>query len=313
MELKTRYAIIMVLFILLLVFSPTHVQAQNQVRFSVLEIDLWPEYDQPAMLVINKIQLAPETTLPVELMLRIPVEAGEPSAVAVGESEDNLINSNYKRDVQGKWANIRITTALPVIRLEYYDPRIVKQDAARHYEFAWVGDYEVDDFLVQVQQPFGVSSMVISPDKDEFLSSSDGTLTYYDTQVGLLKAGSSYYLTIEYEKSSDVLSVDGLKVEPIVPVTKNTSGRVAWLSSPVVIVLMFGLVIVIGGGIWYSRSQNRMVSVPTRGRRKTSKIPAEAKANADQPVIYCHQCGKRANNDDRFCRVCGARLRVEGS
>jgi hypothetical protein len=27
--------------------------------------------------------------------------------------------------------------------------------------------------------------------------------------------------------------------------------------------------------------------------------------------LYCHECGTRAQTGDRFCRVCGSKLRVE--
>jgi len=64
-------------FILLIVFfvSTTAAQAQDTPSFETITIDLWPEYDRESLLVIYKAELSPEITLPVDVTLRIPVEA----------------------------------------------------------------------------------------------------------------------------------------------------------------------------------------------------------------------------------------------
>lgn len=306
-----RLTIYMVLFVLLLALSPVQAHSQAQPQFSVLEIDLWPEYDQPAVLVIYKIELSPNTTFPVDLALRIPVDAGEPSAVAVGESDDSLFDVDYKMDIQGQWTYIRLKTSVPVIRLEYYDPRITKDGASRHFEYTWLGDYSTDHLLVQVQQPLGATDLVISPGMEKYQSSSDGALTYYESDFSPLAVGALFELTIDYTKSTDEPSVVGLNVQPVVPITQKTPGRVTWLSMPLIIVLGFGLVLVVSGGLLYSRSRGREMSLPTRKRRKAIREATGLDTPAEETVVYCHQCGKRANPDDRFCRVCGTRLRIE--
>jgi hypothetical protein len=300
----------MVLFVLLLVLLPVQTQAQAQPQFAMLEIDLWPEYDQPAMLVVYKIELSPSTTFPVDLALRIPVDAGEPSAVAVGENDDSLFNVDYIMDIQDQWTYVRVKASVPVIRLEYYDPRITKDGASRHFEYTWLGDYSTDHLLVQVQQPLGATDLVISPGMEKYQSSSDGALTYYESDFGPQGVGAPFKLTIDYKKSTDELSVVGLKVQPVVPVTQNTPGRVTWLSLPLIIVLVLGLGLVVSGGLLYSRSRGREISSPIRKRRKAIREVTGPDTPAEETVVYCHTCGKRANPDDRFCRICGTRLRV---
>ncbi len=46
------------LFILGIAALPFSAQAQSAVKFSSLQIQLWPEYDQPSMLVICEFKLA---------------------------------------------------------------------------------------------------------------------------------------------------------------------------------------------------------------------------------------------------------------
>ena len=79
-------------FIILFVLSiyiPS-AQAQEAPRFETLTIDLWPEYDRPSMLVIYKGELSPAVSLPAEVTLRMPVEAGAPAVVAVGPEANSV-------------------------------------------------------------------------------------------------------------------------------------------------------------------------------------------------------------------------------
>jgi hypothetical protein len=80
------------LWIVLLV--PVSVQAQGKLHLSLVSVDIWPEYDRPAVLMIYHITLAPDTVLPASLSLRVPSGA-EINAVAVVDATGNLINAPY--------------------------------------------------------------------------------------------------------------------------------------------------------------------------------------------------------------------------
>ncbi|MGA2503961.1 MAG: hypothetical protein ABSG01_07710, partial [Anaerolineales bacterium] len=75
-------------------------QAQSELRLSSVSVDIWPEYDQPAVLVIYHISMPANTTLPVTLNLRIPAQA-EAYAVAISDPVNGLLNAPYDRTVQG--------------------------------------------------------------------------------------------------------------------------------------------------------------------------------------------------------------------
>ena len=74
---------LIVLIFLAVMLPPLSTAAQEKISLSQLEIDLWPEFDQPSMLVIYKATLPSGVSLPVDLTFRIPLAAGSPSAVAV--------------------------------------------------------------------------------------------------------------------------------------------------------------------------------------------------------------------------------------
>ena len=122
-------------------------------------MDLWPEYDRQAVLVIYRITLPPSVSLPVDLTIRIPAASGEPSAVAVKQAtatgETSLFTIPYTRQVSGEWALIQMTATNPEVQLEYYNSGLLKQEQSRQYEYRWPGDYAVNSFSIQVQHPSG--------------------------------------------------------------------------------------------------------------------------------------------------------------
>ena len=302
--------------IIISLFGGLKAQAQGTVTLASAEVDLWPEYDRPNMLVIYHMTLSAQVSPPVELSVRIPARVGDPHAVAVRQADGALFSVVYDRVVQGDWAVITFTATTPDVQLEYYDPNLVKQGAATHFEYQWPGDYAVDSLVILVQQPLGASDMRISPGMGGGQTRADG-LVYYTAEVGALQAGEQFSVTIDYQKSSDELSASTLTVEPSAPITDTTAGRMSITQALPWALGALGLILILGGAIWYWQSGRRTPSQENKRRRRkaTSTDPTSTVSGGNQPVegefIYCHQCGKRAGPNDRFCRVCGARLRVE--
>jgi hypothetical protein len=281
--------------------------AQNVVKFSALEIDLWPEFDRPDILVIYRITLSPDVRLPAEVTLRIPTEAGEPNAVAARQADGGLFTITYNRQVDGEWALVTFTATMPDLQLEYYDPRLARQGGERSFEYRWPGDYAVDSLSIQVQQPVESSEMRISPALDPGVTSQDG-LVYHNKQVGSLAEGEPFSIRFSYQKSTDTLSTKGLPVEPSAPLDSATDLAGSLRAALPWVLGALGVILIVGGGWWYWQSGRGQDRPETRRRRRPAAaretVPAEGH-------IYCHNCGKRAASGDRFCRTCGTKLRLE--
>ena len=289
-----------------LALTSTHALAQDASRLSLLEIDLWPEYDRPTVLVIYRITLASDTILPVNLTLNIPASAGAPSAVAAKQLDGTLVNIVYQQQSSGDWATLKFTATMPEIQVEYYDPGLVKQGEARHFAFSWPGGYQVDSLAVQVQQPVDGSNMRITPSLGNGSLGNEG-LTYYSAQVGTLSTNQTFDLTLDYQKTSDILSINSIQVQPSQTLGPNTAGRKT-LNIPTIVLASLGVALIAGGAIWYFLSGRKDLQP---SRRRFRSLQSEAPEDAAGGVIYCHQCGNRASSGDSFCRVCGTRLRAE--
>ncbi|MBN1147372.1 MAG: zinc ribbon domain-containing protein [Anaerolineales bacterium] len=285
--------------------------AQAQVQLASVEVDLWPEFDQPSMLVIYRLTLSPQTSLPAEVRLRIPAAAGVPNAVAAQQLDGSLTTVPYEQQAAGDWSWLVFQAPTPDIQVEYYDPSLDKNGAARHFEYTWPGDYAVGAFVVEVQQPSGASEMRITPGMANSNPGKDG-MTYYRLDVGALAVGQPFEISVDYQKADDQLSSNSLPVEPSGPLDASAVGRMS-LSDALPWVLGFlGFALIAGGGLWYWQSGRELVQPARkkRSRRKPAASPVPAGEAEQSGYIHCHQCGKRAQEGDRFCRVCGTQLRT---
>jgi hypothetical protein len=301
------------LVVAILLASWTGVNAQDATQISELEVDIWPEYDQPTVLVIYHITLAPNTTFPTPFAIRIPAAAGEPHAVAVRQPDDALVNLEYTLDSDGTWITLNLVANLPELQIEYYDPGITKDGALRNYTYQWQGDYAVGNMLIEIQQPADASEMAITPGPVEGGVDQAG-LTYYTKEVGQVPAGQEVTIALSYQKSSDLPSVSQLQVEPSAPLTSENVWQDRMLGALPWVLGALGVGLIAGGAIWYWRSGQQTASAPRKRHRSRSTAPLAPATSADtseNQSIYCHQCGKRAASGDRFCRSCGTRLRVE--
>lgn len=289
------------LFLTLVVVAlfPVGAQAQTDISFNSVAVEIWPEFDQPSVLVIYHYNLGADVTLPATLALRVPIQATI-NAVAVDDGTGTLISTNYERTISGDWAVLTLTSTSQNIQVEYYD-QYIRQGDTRQYEFVWPGNYTVDAFSVNFQQPTGSTALKLTPELGAGVVASDG-LTYYNSLIGALKLNQTFTLSIEYQKTTDTLSASGQSVQPSAPLADptNLTGILPWVLGGL------GAILVVGGlvvGLVYWRREKEKTPGNSRKRRSSGQkeTPGED--------AYCNQCGKRAQPGDVFCRSCGSRLR----
>ena len=308
---RKNFLIFLILGLFLLVPAA---QAQGITSLAELEVDLWPEYDRPDVLVIYKAKLPENVSLPVDVTFKIPAVSGEPYAVAVRQMDGALLNATYTRQIDGDWALITITATMPDIQLEYYDPQIEKDGNKRTYRYVWPGDYSVDLMRIVIQQPIGASQMSVEPNLGSFTQIPGDPMQYYLMEVGSPKAGEQVSVEVQYSKDTDRLSVENLQVQPSGPINGNDgTGQSNLLSYLPWLFGGLGILLLAGGLFWYWRmnKSEKQPATKKRSRRSkgTIKSPEQISAENGNKGVFCHQCGRRAASGDRFCRSCGSKLR----
>ncbi len=294
------------------------VLAQSPVEIDTLQVDIWPEYDKPDVLVIYHLTIAASSTLPAQVSLRIPRAANAPASLAMKDVDGLLYNLKYDQSVDGNYIRVNFTAASTDIQLEYYDPSLVRSGNNRQYNFHWPGDYQVHNMSLRLQQPINASGMQL--DKSTLKMSAgakaeDG-LTYYSVPIdGSIASGQSFDLAFSYNKPDSLLSSSQAPVQPVRTVTGNaslTSGLVAPANNLIWIGLGGGLLLVFVGVLWYVNLQRMNPATLSANRRRhnaTTNLHQQAAVLTGE-AVYCHKCGKRAGPSDTFCRACGTKLRV---
>jgi len=302
---KRRFVFITLIF-LILNLHIFRASAQSIVVLSELQISFWPEYDRNAMLVIYRGTLASNVPIPASITLTIPSQYGPPAAVAYEDAQGRLLNVEYTTTLSNEELTLAFNVPSSKFQFEYYDASLVTSSSARHYGFNIVAAYPIQALILQVQQPAGASGLVATPGMSEWNVGEDG-LTYGRTSYKDVKAGEAITFDLSYVKNDEALSVNN--PQPIATPQPALSTPVATAQSadsvPVVaIILGLAGVALVGAGVWWYGRARRQAT-----RSALVKPLQQQRAPAEQPAIFCHQCGQRAEGEDVFCRNCGARLR----
>ncbi len=286
------------LFILFLVF-PSPAQAQNAVTLDSLNVRLWAEYDQPSMLVIYDFEPTADTTLPASVKIRIPKDANI-TAVAYLEGSElkNMEFAGPVEDGNGQAITFFVKT-LTTYHLEYYQP--IKRDRInRSFTYQWTGDYPVNNFRVEIQLPDDSTAVKATPmlpfvPNQPFLSGS--------ASVSKLAAGKSYQVDLSYARISEssVVPASTSQVAASESITQNTAGRVTLDNLPYILGGV-GVLLIVLAFYYFWRSNSIQLSRPRKRQQQS--------ARDENTLIYCQECGARSSADDRFCRVCGSKLRT---
>lgn len=292
-------------FILLLgmMLFPANAGAQSTIKLKSLNVELWSEFDQPSMLVINEFMVAPDTQLPVTVTMRFP-KVGNLVAVAVDQN-GKLFNANFEGPgEQANWQTLKIDVqSYDPYRIEYYQP-LTRDGKIRKFEYQWFGEYAVQDLTINLLVPSDSTEVITSPLLSSTVTDGD-FITGSVTKSGLID-GESYKFNLEYVRESDEILNAGQStttVQASEPIGPDTAGRVSIDSMPYVIGGV-GVVLIVIALFFYWRSTQSSSSLTSRKRkRQNSEEVVEGQA-------YCHECGARAHEGDRFCRTCGSRLRT---
>ncbi|MCC7117021.1 MAG: zinc ribbon domain-containing protein [Anaerolineales bacterium] len=275
---------------------PAYTAAQNNVALQNVGVQLWPEYDQPSMLVITDFNVPENTPLPIDLTFRIPKSA---NLIAVANYQGNsaLVDARYTGPkVSGDWQEFTVTLTSTAARFEYYDP-IVFNGNERTYTYVWAGDYAADQFALRALEPLDVTAFSATPQLPSITN--EGERKYHNGSTLSLAQGEAYTLELQYVKTSKLLVVEQPNVQPAAPVNEDTQGRVSLSKALPYVLGVLGIILVaIGAYFWRSGGQS------AQPRRRVAKHSAKA----ESAEAYCPQCGERAKPGDRFCRTCGARL-----
>ena len=262
--------------------------AKRNPRLASLQIEIWPEYDRLAVLVILKGEIAANVPLPAAVSVRIAASSGGPTAVAYSAaSGGNLANLKYDRKDAGDFITLKFDTPERFFHIEFYDP-LVTSAPGRSYRYVWTGDLAADRLSVILQEPAAASDLSVQPALDATAVGQDG-LRYRSAELGPFPAGKRLDVKVRYTKTDPRASAEILKPKGPDSSPRPTAGP----SKTELAIWLAGIVAVMGLGIWAAMMW-------WYGRKSVSEPQASGAG-------FCRKCGAPSASGDRFCSKCGAK------
>ena len=298
-----KRAIVLLLLLSLGLAGP--VQAQEEVeRLEQLVVDIWPDYDRAAMLILLTGRLPAATSLPATVTIPVP-EGATIHAVASVSGDNQMFETTYSLDA----GQLQLSTADQRFRVEYYVP-YEADGLARSFTFSWQSELTVDDLNVSVQQPRAATTMTTDPEADVVGSANDG-LQYHDFVKQPLPAGEPFAVGVTYTLSSEQLTAPAAEAPapaPDAPADTPAGRTMNWplfLGGAGVLLIVLALV----WTIWGQRSVSARPPRKPAVRRPSTPVSSRRAAPPAGGARFCHNCGAEAQPDDRFCRACGTALK----
>lgn len=299
----------MIALVFLFSLAP-HALAQDPNRLAQLQISIWPEYDQPSILVLLDGTLADQSGLPRDVSILIPT--GAELFVTTSANPDGSLApevSSKSTDLGDGFTRVTFTVSQPKFRVEYYH-NLLRGAPDKTFDFVYKAMSGVDQVTLEIQQPLRATNFAVTPATQTSRTASDG-FKYFILQFSNIAANQTISAQAKYTKADNNPSVQPQTSQPPAPVT--TSAPVADSTSTIFVlvgVVIVGLAGVIGFFLWQQRARESETSAPRKSAKQFQRERRRARGTEKSASVFCTQCGNPLNADDNFCPKCGAKRRV---
>lgn len=272
-----------------------------------LTADIWPEHDDPRVLVIYRGTLSPTTPLPQTLAFPIP-PSGQVNAAAYRGADGQLLSAQYEYRQQGGRLVVVFQVPAREFQFEYYG-EAAGPEPRRRFAVGLEFPLPVGHLRVAVEQPARATGFTLSPAAQSTIVTSAG-LTHHVFTVPGLPAGRVWQVRIAYQKPDRTPSFPRATALPPAPAR---AGLPWWFWAGGAAVL--GLAAV--AAALYLRQSRGLEDRARRHRAAGAPAPPDRAAEdrgrrSRGDTRACPACGTRVAARDRFCRHCGQALQTRG-
>jgi hypothetical protein len=256
----------------LFVFFLITVQSLFAARFKQVNVDLWPDYDQPAMLVMVEMVLDSlrEVTLNV------------PPAVKHVKVREGYLNIQ-KLVTPDKDGNIRLNPGVNRFTVKYYD--MFPDSIERYYEYRLFTSLKVESLIITIQKPAAAKDFR-APDNPGFIQeiTDKSGYKYISSKFEDLPPGEPLIVKIRYTNPDKELTALG-SLEPPEPIRRQISPAVRKIG-----IGLFFLMLILA---LLLRRHVRPVHDDTEKESNALRFCGYCGAPRNGPYVYCPYCGKK--------------------
>ena len=300
-----------------------------EVKATQMKVSVWPEYDDPRVLVIYQADLDPSVQLPVDVTYNIPKGAEIGMACEVDSGGGHACKPYTLVDKGDYQALTYKVEAQHKIFFEYYYDAFAAGTEARAFDFVLRPGLAVDNTTIEVQEPLRSTGFTLDPALSQVSTDSEG-LKYHIQDFSALPVDQPFTVKIAYSKTDANPSVQKASNDTAQPGQTSASGGGGNNNAIFIVLaaLAFGT-LVFGGYKAFrpatatsNRGNRSSASRPTRSRTprdrdvegarpprersaKSSRTSKSSRVGTDSKSKFCVSCGTQLRREDRFCSECG--------
>ncbi|MGE5262144.1 MAG: hypothetical protein ACM3S0_02075 [Acidobacteriota bacterium] len=289
------------LFAMLFLGITSPALAEEPPKISAMDVSVWPEYDQPGVLVQYQGDLAvkADKSNPLELYFFVPKGAGVGAACAI-QSNGNHTNETWKEsEADNDLTKVTFKVTEPQFHVEYYyNPLPASTD--KKFSFAYTAALPADEVDLAIQHPLKATNFVLAPDAPNTHQDQDG-FTYHAYSFKPVTVGQKLSTEVAYTKTDPKPSVSGNKPASSTGAANTTSDSGVNLNQVIVIVTFVVMAGIIAYFVWERNNRKAQLHY---ARAESYEPAPQAGVLADNG--FCTQCGNAMHSGDRFCARCGS-------
>jgi mono/diheme cytochrome c family protein len=284
-----------------------------------LRLSIWPEYDDPRVLIMLRGEMTPRQAFPASITLPIPKGAEIIGAGMISEQNELLLHPHQvlPGDTQD---TLQLNLPVPRFFVEFYYNPFTTSGAEKRFVYPAPTTYPIELFEVDIQQPLKATAFTLDPAPMERMTDNQG-FTYHQFTYRDVGKGQSQIFTIAYIKTVTTPSVS--KQQPTPQPTEKARTRSD--NTLVVLSILAGAILLFAGCAWLiQRSQRQHMptttapapSVPMSDTllallrddaqpQETARADVPPMLSQTKAINFCANCGRKLLPDDRFCSECG--------
>jgi len=308
----------------------------SDLRIQRLSVSLWPEYDDPRVLVILRGELSPESQVPTRLRLPLP-KGAELIGAGMISSQNELLNHPHERLAGDTSDTLELTLPVRGFFAEwYYDP-FGQHEPARQFTYSLTLPYSVAQLDMDILQPDAATDFRITPaPMQEDVDTRGGKhhrFSYRDLEPETAQTVEVAYLKTTDEpsiaKSPDLSS--NSPEDNLTPGSLQSTDLSRSTKTWVTFAMLVGFAIIFAGGVLLFRHKQPAAPPaapvlpavpapdPTVTATRPVKVPETTRVG-DRTVAptettvatpnYCSNCGRQLQATYVFCPGCGLKFRT---
>jgi hypothetical protein len=181
-------------------------------KIDQMDVQVWPEYDERAVLVLMGLSLPADVPLPTTFRFAIPhgaIVAGVAEVDSKGDFKYNYADSYPPVQSGAEWDVVTIQVqGFRSLQIDYYyDPGLPAAAGERSFPLLLQVPVDVGTLVLHVQQPSRATDFRVQPALGSLGKADDG-FTYAVGTFSEVKAGSTLGQLVSYSKPDGALSAD---------------------------------------------------------------------------------------------------------